>query len=198
MLLINYPCRMGKTTLLKHIGARKLPIPKTIDLLYCEQGTVVLRKLIKVPDITVFRPLWQRDLFISMDDVIVGRFSPERSCFTQPFKSFYSLSPFFSIISPISIHIDEHTSVYDSLFLSKKNGYFFPEIAVDATSAIDTVVKSDKHRLKLLEEQDALTKKLEEGDTSTELTERIQEVKQGFIYFTFRFFLCLHNLRARI
>ncbi|KAF8386346.1 abcf-1 [Pristionchus pacificus] len=81
------PNGMGKTTLLKHIGARKLPIPKTIDLLYCEQ-----------------------------------------------------------------------------------------EIAVDATSAIDTVVKSDKHRLKLLEEQDALTKKLEEGDTSTELTERIQEV----------------------
>lgn len=29
---------MGKTTLLKHIAARKLAIPTHIDLLYCEQG----------------------------------------------------------------------------------------------------------------------------------------------------------------
>ncbi|GMT02803.1 hypothetical protein PENTCL1PPCAC_24977 [Pristionchus entomophagus] len=84
------PNGMGKTTLLKHIGARKLPgIPATIDLLYCEQ-----------------------------------------------------------------------------------------EIAVDATSAIDTVVKSDKKRLALLEEQEGLTKQLEDGNTTTELTERIQEVAQ--------------------
>ncbi|GMT12679.1 hypothetical protein PFISCL1PPCAC_3976 [Pristionchus fissidentatus] len=81
------PNGMGKTTLLKHIGARKLPIPGNIDLLYCEQ-----------------------------------------------------------------------------------------EIAVDATSAIDTVVKSDKRRLALLEEQDALTKRLEDGDASVEVTEKIKEV----------------------
>ena len=30
-------CRMGKTTLLKHIAARLLPIPKNIDILLCEQ-----------------------------------------------------------------------------------------------------------------------------------------------------------------
>ncbi|GMR33224.1 hypothetical protein PMAYCL1PPCAC_03419 [Pristionchus mayeri] len=78
---------MGKTTLLKHIGARKLPIPATIDLLYCEQ-----------------------------------------------------------------------------------------EIAVDATSAIDTVVKSDKVRLALLEEQEKLRKRLEGGDTSSEVTDRIKEI----------------------
>uniref|UniRef100_A0A1I7WQR4 Uncharacterized protein n=1 Tax=Heterorhabditis bacteriophora TaxID=37862 RepID=A0A1I7WQR4_HETBA len=32
---------MGKTTLLKHIGARKLAIPSHIDLLYCEQGQYI-------------------------------------------------------------------------------------------------------------------------------------------------------------
>ncbi|CAI4222342.1 unnamed protein product [Auanema sp. JU1783] len=81
------PNGMGKTTLLKHIGARKLAIPSHIDLLYCEQ-----------------------------------------------------------------------------------------EIAVDSTSAIDTVVKSDKVRLALLDEEAALTAKLEEGDTS--ITGRLQEVSQ--------------------
>ena len=32
------PNGMGKTTLLKHIAARKLAIPPNIDILYCEQG----------------------------------------------------------------------------------------------------------------------------------------------------------------
>lgn len=79
------PNGMGKTTLLKHIGARKLDIPPNIDLLYCEQ-----------------------------------------------------------------------------------------EIEVDSTSAIDTVVKSDKHRLELLNEEKELTSKLEAGDLSA--SERLQEV----------------------
>ncbi|CAD5234587.1 unnamed protein product [Bursaphelenchus xylophilus] len=78
------PNGMGKTTLLKHIGARKLNIPPTIDILYCEQ-----------------------------------------------------------------------------------------EIAVDETSAVDTVIKSDKVRLKLLEEEADLTKKLENGE---EVNERLQLV----------------------
>ncbi|CAD6198037.1 unnamed protein product [Caenorhabditis auriculariae] len=79
------PNGMGKTTLLKHIAARKLAIPSHIDLLYCEQ-----------------------------------------------------------------------------------------EIKVDSTSAIDTVVKSDKNRMRLLDEEAALTKQLEEGDTT--VTERLKEV----------------------
>ncbi|EPB68628.1 ABC transporter, ATP-binding protein [Ancylostoma ceylanicum] len=80
------PNGMGKTTLLKHIGSRKLKgIPSNIDILYCEQ-----------------------------------------------------------------------------------------EIAVDSTSAIDTVVKSDKKRLALLEEQDQLTKQLEDGDNN--VVQRMQEV----------------------
>lgn len=32
------PNGMGKTTLLRHIAARKLNIPPHIDILYCEQG----------------------------------------------------------------------------------------------------------------------------------------------------------------
>ncbi|KHJ98189.1 hypothetical protein OESDEN_01830 [Oesophagostomum dentatum] len=48
------------------------------------------------------------------------------------------------------------------------------EIAVDSTSAIDTVVKSDKKRLALLEEQAQLTKQLEDGDHS--VVQRMQEV----------------------
>lgn len=76
---------MGKTTLLKHIGARKLAIPSHIDLLYCEQ-----------------------------------------------------------------------------------------EIQVDSTSAIDTVVKSDKKRLALLEEEAKLMSEIEEG--KTEAAERMKEV----------------------
>ncbi|VDM41859.1 unnamed protein product [Toxocara canis] len=79
------PNGMGKTTLLKHIAARKLAIPPNIDLLYCEQ-----------------------------------------------------------------------------------------EIDVDKTSAIDTVVKSDKRRLALLDEEAELTKKLEGGDVS--VGERLKEV----------------------
>ncbi|GMR33223.1 hypothetical protein PMAYCL1PPCAC_03418 [Pristionchus mayeri] len=86
------PNGMGKTTLLKHIGARKLPIPATIDLLYCEQ-----------------------------------------------------------------------------------------EIAVDATSAIDIVVKSDKVRLALLEEQEKLTKRLEDGDTSRSPTESRRRVSRELL-----------------
>ncbi|VDK70880.1 unnamed protein product, partial [Anisakis simplex] len=74
-----------KTTLLKHIAARKLAIPPNIDLLYCEQ-----------------------------------------------------------------------------------------EIEVDSTSAIDTVVKSDKHRLALIDEEAELTKKLEGGDVS--VGERLKEI----------------------
>lgn len=34
------PNGMGKTTLLKHIAARKLNIPPHIDILYCEQGKI--------------------------------------------------------------------------------------------------------------------------------------------------------------
>jgi ATP-binding cassette subfamily F protein 1 len=34
------PNGMGKTTLLKHIAGRKLNIPPTIDILYCEQGAL--------------------------------------------------------------------------------------------------------------------------------------------------------------
>ncbi|PAV91654.1 hypothetical protein WR25_20129 [Diploscapter pachys] len=79
------PNGMGKTTLLKHIAARKLAIPTHIDLLYCEQ-----------------------------------------------------------------------------------------EIAVDSTPAIDAVVNSDKVRLRLLKEEEELTQKLEDGDTS--VTERLKEV----------------------
>ncbi|MFH4975122.1 hypothetical protein AB6A40_001831 [Gnathostoma spinigerum] len=79
------PNGMGKTTLLKHIAARKLNIPANIDLLYCEQ-----------------------------------------------------------------------------------------EIEVDDTPAIDAVVKSDKHRLALLEEEAELTRTLESGDIS--VGERLKEV----------------------
>ncbi|CAI2355383.1 unnamed protein product [Caenorhabditis sp. 36 PRJEB53466] len=79
------PNGMGKTTLLKHIGARRLAIPSHIDLLYCEQ-----------------------------------------------------------------------------------------EIQVDSTSAIDTVVRSDKKRLALLEEENQLMTQIEEGNT--EVTERLKEV----------------------
>uniref|UniRef100_A0A1I8EI32 ATP-binding cassette n=2 Tax=Wuchereria bancrofti TaxID=6293 RepID=A0A1I8EI32_WUCBA len=79
------PNGMGKTTLLKHIAARRLDIPPNIDLLYCEQ-----------------------------------------------------------------------------------------EIEVDKTSAIDAVVKSDKHRLALMEEETQLIRKLEEGDIS--VGEHLKEV----------------------
>lgn len=79
------PNGMGKTTLLKHIAGRKLNIPPSIDILYCEQ-----------------------------------------------------------------------------------------EIAVDETSAIETVLKSDKVRLALLEEEAALTKELEAGNTA--VNERLKEV----------------------
>lgn len=51
---------------------------------------------------------------------------------------------------------------------------FASEIEVDRTSAIDTVVKSDKKRLQLLEEEAELTKKLEGGDVSA--SERLKEV----------------------
>jgi len=79
------PNGMGKTTLLKHIAARKLNIPPSIDVLYCEQ-----------------------------------------------------------------------------------------EIKVDRTSALNAVLLSDKVRVQLLEEQAALTQKLEDGDVS--VTARLQEV----------------------
>ncbi|VDL68596.1 unnamed protein product [Nippostrongylus brasiliensis] len=55
------------------------------------------------------------------------------------------------------------------------NSFFsFLEIAVDSTSAIDTVVKSDKKRLELLEEQQKLTSQLEDGDST--VVQRMQEV----------------------
>lgn len=79
------PNGQGKTTLLKHIAARKLDIPPTIDVLYCEQ-----------------------------------------------------------------------------------------EIEVDKTSAINTVVNSDKYRLALLNEEEELTKRLDEGDIS--VGERLRDV----------------------
>ncbi|CAJ0945631.1 unnamed protein product, partial [Mesorhabditis belari] len=79
------PNGMGKTTLLKHIAARKLAIPEHIDLLYCEQ-----------------------------------------------------------------------------------------EISVDSTSAINAVLLSDKKRNALLQEQEEMTKKLEDGDVSA--SERLKQV----------------------
>ncbi|CAL2044534.1 unnamed protein product [Caenorhabditis brenneri] len=81
------PNGMGKTTLLKHIGNRRLAIPSHIDLLYCEQ-----------------------------------------------------------------------------------------EIQVDSTSAIDTVVKSDKKRIALLEKEAELMKKIEEG--VAEAAEEMKEVSE--------------------
>lgn len=48
------------------------------------------------------------------------------------------------------------------------------EIEVDSTLAIDAVVKSDKHRLALMEEEAQLIEKLEEGDIS--VGERLKEV----------------------
>lgn len=48
------------------------------------------------------------------------------------------------------------------------------EIKVDSTPAIDAVVKSDKHRLALMEEEAQLIKKLEEGDIS--VGEHLKEV----------------------
>lgn len=48
------------------------------------------------------------------------------------------------------------------------------EIEVDSTRAIDAVVKSDKHRLALIEKEAQLTKKLEEGDIS--IGEHLKEV----------------------
>uniref|UniRef100_A0A914WRZ6 ABC transporter domain-containing protein n=1 Tax=Plectus sambesii TaxID=2011161 RepID=A0A914WRZ6_9BILA len=81
------PNGMGKTTLLKHIAARKLTIPPNIDVLYCEQ-----------------------------------------------------------------------------------------EIEVDRTSAIDTVVKSDKKRMALLDEEVELIKQLEAGDVKA--GERLKEVAE--------------------
>ncbi|KAI6210660.1 ATP-binding cassette sub-family F member 1 [Aphelenchoides besseyi] len=52
--------------------------------------------------------------------------------------------------------------------------YCEQEIAVDETSAIETVLRSDKVRVQLLEEQEKLMKELEEGNTS--VNERLQEV----------------------
>uniref|UniRef100_A0A914HUA7 ABC transporter domain-containing protein n=1 Tax=Globodera rostochiensis TaxID=31243 RepID=A0A914HUA7_GLORO len=79
------PNGMGKTTLLKHISARKLDIPPNIDILYCEQ-----------------------------------------------------------------------------------------EIEADKTSAIETVLRSDKVRTELLERERALTQQLEDGDILA--GEKLQEV----------------------
>lgn len=50
----------------------------------------------------------------------------------------------------------------------------FKEIEADKTSAIETVLRSDKVRTKLLEEEAELTKKLEAGDIS--VSEKLQEV----------------------
>lgn len=52
--------------------------------------------------------------------------------------------------------------------------FFKIEIEVDDTSAVDTVVKSDKVRMNLLQEEINLTKLLEEGDSS--VGERLKEV----------------------
>lgn len=40
-----FSVRHGKTTLLRHIALRKIPIPANIDVLYCEQGEpyIILR-----------------------------------------------------------------------------------------------------------------------------------------------------------
>uniref|UniRef100_A0A915B9J7 ABC transporter domain-containing protein n=1 Tax=Parascaris univalens TaxID=6257 RepID=A0A915B9J7_PARUN len=54
--------------------------------------------------------------------------------------------------------------------------YCEQEIEVDKTSAIDTVVKSDKRRLELIKEEAELTKKLESGDMNA--GERLKEVTE--------------------
>ena len=94
--------RMGKTTLLTHIAARKLSIPPNIDVLYCEQG------------------------------MLVFLFSPTA----------------FSLV--------------------------LTEVEVGEISAIDTVLKADKKRLKLLEEEKKINDELEAGDDSN--TERLKQV----------------------
>jgi hypothetical protein len=40
-LLVSLYFRMGKTTLLSHIAKRILAIPPNIDVLLCEQGTLI-------------------------------------------------------------------------------------------------------------------------------------------------------------
>lgn len=52
---------------------------------------------------------------------------------------------------------------------------------MDKTSAIDTVVKSDKRRLELIKEEAELTKKLESGDMNA--GERLKEVCHNFVGF---------------
>ncbi|KJH46985.1 ABC transporter, ATP-binding protein [Dictyocaulus viviparus] len=52
--------------------------------------------------------------------------------------------------------------------------YCEQEIAVDSTSAIDTVVKSDKKRLALLDEQERLIAELEEGNN--DVVQHLQQV----------------------
>lgn len=52
---------------------------------------------------------------------------------------------------------------------------------MDKTSAIDTVVKSDKRRLELIKEEAELTKKLESGDMNA--GERLKEVCLNFVGF---------------
>ncbi|KAM3728305.1 ATP-binding cassette sub-family F member [Dirofilaria immitis] len=52
--------------------------------------------------------------------------------------------------------------------------YCEQEIEVDSTPAIDAVVKSDKHRLALIEEEGQLIKKLEGGDIS--VSEQLKQV----------------------
>lgn len=49
-----------------------------------------------------------------------------------------------------------------------------PEIEVDNTSAVEAVIKSDKYRLSLLNEEAELTSKLEDGDIT--VSGRLKEV----------------------
>uniref|UniRef100_A0A915MSN0 AAA+ ATPase domain-containing protein n=1 Tax=Meloidogyne javanica TaxID=6303 RepID=A0A915MSN0_MELJA len=123
------PNGMGKTTLLKHIAARKLAIPPNIDILYCEQG-------LKPPKI-------QDGASIS-----VGVRLP------------YTLEAKHLWLSGVKSNNEK-----------RDEGV---EIEADETSAIETVLRSDKIRMELIIKEADLLSKLELGDTN--VTEELQQV----------------------
>lgn len=54
--------------------------------------------------------------------------------------------------------------------------YCEQEVVADSTKAIDSVLKADTKRLALLEEEKKLTKMVNEGNTETEVADRLKEV----------------------
>ncbi|XP_076454591.1 ATP-binding cassette sub-family F member 1-like [Babylonia areolata] len=54
--------------------------------------------------------------------------------------------------------------------------YCEQEVVADSTKAIDSVLKADTKRLALLEEEKNLTQKVNEGNTETEVSDRLKEV----------------------